>query len=135
MRAVRLENISAGKELNWFSCKCNVVRAVRSSNISAGKELNWFSRKPKLVRAVRSSNIPAGKELNWFLLKSNDDSTVRPSKSPDFSVVIDLPISDKDVIAARCSKVTSAALFTPGTAVTIAARTCGVRSLTGVISA
>ena len=61
-------------------------------------------------------------------------SEVSPLKSPVFNELMDLLLRDKLEIAARCAAVTSAAEETPGTAATIASRTCGVRSLTGVIA-
>ena len=63
----------------------------------------------------------------------NEDN---PSKSPAANAVMFLfPRFSVPLIAARCAAVTSLAAFTPGIAATIASRTCGVRSLTGVISA
>ena len=83
------------------------------------------------MSAVRPSKTPAGRLLRELLRRSRDVSAVRPSKSPACSDVMPADPKSKDVIAARCAVVTLAQALTPGTAATMASRTCSVRSQNG----
>ena len=59
-------------------------------------------------------------------------SATRPEKSPDFSSEMPLPRRLRLLIVARCAKVTSSASRISDNAETMASRTCGVRSMTGI---
>ena len=84
------------------------------------------------VRGVRLSKIPEGKDDNFVPPTLRVVSVVSLSKSPERNLVMSLPRMESEVIAARCAAVTSLAEFIPGTAATIASRTCGVRPLSRV---
>ena len=104
---------------------------MRLSKRPSGKELNWFACRSITFRWVRLSKIPSGNELNWLPPTPSATRLVSWSKSPSFSPVIWLSDRSSSGIAARCASVTSLAEFTPAAA-TIASRTSGVRSATGV---
>ena len=121
----------SGNELNCVALMASALRLVRLSKMPSGNE-GSVPAKPSPFKRVRLSNMLSGNELNASPILS-PSKFVRPSKSPDFSVVILLSNISSSVIAVRCAAVTLAAEVTPGTAATIASRTCGVRLATGVI--
>ena len=60
---------------------------------------------------------------------------VKPEKSPSFNFEIPAARKLRRVIVARWTLLTSSAELTSGIAATMASRTCGVRSLTGIMLA
>ena len=129
--ALRLSKMPAGRLLNPFSAKMSVVSALRLSKMPAGRLRNSFCCRLRFLSVLRLSKMRSGNAVKSLAFSQSDVSDDRPEKSPAFSEVIDSLDRLRLVIAARSASVTSLAELTPSVA-TIASRTCGVRSLTGM---
>ena len=113
----------------------NCPDATLSNETANGIGFTLFLPNRILVSAVNPSKIPAGNSESLLPYRFRSTKPVSPEKSPAFNSEISLFRRFRTVIDARCASVTSAAASTPSIALTIASRTAGVRSSTGVTSA
>ena len=113
----------------------NCPDATFSNETENGIGFTLFPPNRIVVSDVNPSKIPAGSSESLLPYRFRSTKPVSPEKSPAFNSEISLFRRFKAVIDTSCSAVTSAAASTPSIALTIASRTAGVRSATGVTSA